>query len=354
MNTLRPGSAQEAGISPERLLHLREKCAAWVAEGSTPAVIVLTARHGVIFLHEAWGKLGPEPDSPSVERDSVFGVASVSKPVTATGVMQLIENGQIGANQPLHKYLPEFQGADCEKITVRHLLTHTSGLPYRYEGPVLEAGRQGLQHEPGTFLAYSNTGYDLLGKLVERISGKPYNDYMRQAIFEPLGMNDSTFIHQGTNRERSLRRRPGTRFDWPEEMDGMTQASSTLWTTALDMGIFLQTFINGGCYGSAHLLSPATIAAMTRDQSPGLPREEVDGIPNQPQGFGWFMLDGIRFPNTPCLFSPQSYGHAGASGAFVWADPVYDLLGVFLSAKVRDSLHPMDLFVDSVMGSIVQ
>lgn len=354
MTKLRSGDAREAGISPERIHRVRVLCANWVADGSTPALIVLAARHGIIFLHDAWGKLGAEFDSAPVLRDSIFGVASVSKPVTATTVMLLVETGKIGINQPVQKYIPEFKGPGCEKITVRHLLSHTSGLPNRSEVSPLDAGQSGLARDPGTHMVYSNVAYDLLGELVQRVTGQSFTEFARKNTFEPLGMMDSTFIHMGKPHERCVRRRPGTLFDWPDEMGGTTSASSTLWTTALDMGIFLQTFQNGGNYGDTRLLSPATVAAMTRNQVRGIPREMVGGIMNQPQGFGWFMLDEIRFPNTPCLLSPYSYGHAGASGAFVWVDPLYDLIGVFFFAKTREDVHPMDLFVDSIMGSIVE
>jgi serine-type D-Ala-D-Ala carboxypeptidase len=354
MIKLRSGDAKEAGISSERIKRVTDLCASWVADGSTPALIVLAARHGIIFLHDAWGQLGPEFDSSPVMRDSIFGVASVSKPVTASAVMMLVETGKIGIHQPVQKYIPDFKGPGCEKITVRHLLTHTSGLPNRSEVDPLDAGRNGLEREPGTLMAYSNVAYDLLGELVQRVIGQSFSEFTRQNIFEPLEMKDSTFIHKGNVRKQCISRRPGTIFDWPDEVEGTISASSTLWTTAFDMGILLQTFLNKGSYGNIHLLSPATVAAMTRNQVPGIPREIVGGIMNQPQGFGWFMLDEIRFPNTPCLLSPQSYGHAGASGAFVWVDPLYDLVGVFLFTKIHENVHPMDLFIDSIMGSIVE
>jgi CubicO group peptidase (beta-lactamase class C family) len=100
-------------------------------------------------MYEAWGQLGPGFDSPPVLRDSIFGVASVSKPVTATAVMMLVEAGKIGIHQPVQKYIPEFEGPGCEKITVRHLLTHTSGLPNRSEAELLDAGKNGLERNPG-------------------------------------------------------------------------------------------------------------------------------------------------------------------------------------------------------------
>jgi serine-type D-Ala-D-Ala carboxypeptidase len=354
MMQLQPGTAEEAGISPERLKHLLELCQGWVAEGATPALVVLAARHGNIFLHEAWGQLGPEPDSPPVLRDSLFGVASVSKPVTATAVMKLVETGKIGIHQPVTKYLPEFKGKGWEKITVRHLLTHTSGLPYQSELPFSELGQTDLESEPGREMAYSNVAYDLLGEVVQRISGQLFSEFMRQSIFQPLGMKEATFIHQGKANERSIRARPGTTYDWPEAINGQVFPSSTLWATAMDMAIFTQTFLNRGRYGDFRLLSPATVAAMTRNQIPGLPRETKGGILSPPPGFGWFMLEEVRFPNFPCLWSPQSYGHTGASGAFVWVDPVYDLVGVFFFTKLRQEQHPVDLFIDSLMGAIVE
>jgi CubicO group peptidase (beta-lactamase class C family) len=228
MTVLQPGTAKDAGISPERLERIRDMCAGWVADGSTPALIVIAARHGIIFLQGAWGQLGSEPDSAPVALDSTFGVASVSKVVTATAVLKLVETGRVGIHQPVQKYLPEFKGPDCEKIIVRHLLTHTSGLPYRSESSPLRAGQLGLEREPGSLVAYSNAGYDLLGILVENISGMSFSDYTRREIFEPLGMKDSTFIHGDTTHKRCIRRRPGTAFDWPEQMEGTTSASSTL------------------------------------------------------------------------------------------------------------------------------
>jgi CubicO group peptidase (beta-lactamase class C family) len=354
MAQLRSGTPEDAGISPERLQLILELCQGWVAVGSTPALVVLAARRGIIFLHEAWGQLGPEPDSPPVLRDSLFGVASVSKPVTATAVMMLVERGKIGINQPVQKYLPGFRGEGYEEITVRHLLTHTSGLPSQGDVALFETGRAGIRLEPGREMAYSNVAYDLLGEIVQRVSGQSFDDFTRQYLFEPLGMKDATFIHPGKVRERCIRPRAGTTYDWPDEVNGKTEPSSTLWATAMDMAIFAQTFLNRGIYGDFRLLSPATVAAMTRNQVPGIPREMIGGIVSPPCGFGWFMLDEVRFPNTPCLWSPQSYGHSGGSGAFLWVDPAYELVGVFFFTKLREEVRPLDLFVDTIMGAIVE
>jgi CubicO group peptidase (beta-lactamase class C family) len=266
----------------------------------------------------------------------------------------LVERGKIGINQPVHKYLPEFKGEGSDKITVRHLLTHTSGLPHRSDAALFEIGQTGIRLEPGREMAYSNVAYDLLGEIVQRVSGQSFNDFTRHNIFEPLGMKDATFIHPGKAQERCIRPRAGTTYDWPDEVNGKTIPSSTLWATAMDMAIFAQTFLDGGVYGDFRLLSPATVAAMTHNQLPGIPREKIRDIEPPPCGFGWFMLDEIRFPNYPSLWSPQSYGHAGASGAFLWMDPVYELVGVFFFTKIQEEVPPVDLFVDVLMGAIVE
>jgi CubicO group peptidase (beta-lactamase class C family) len=351
MTKLRPGTVKEAGMLPERIQRVSETCAGWVVDGSTPALIVLVARRGIIFLHEAWEQLGPEADSLPVLRDSLFGVASVSKSVTATAVMMLVERGKIGINRAVQVYLPEFVGDGFEKVQVYHLLTHTSGLPYRSDLGPAEVGRSGIRLRPGQEMIYSNVGYDLLGEIVQRTSGQAFADFTRQHIFEPLGMSTATFIHP-VGQERCVRRRPGTSFDWPDDVVGETSTSSSLWATAMDMGIFGQAFLNEGCYGGYHLLSPASVAAMRRNQVPGLPREIIRGVTIPPHGFGWHVLDQIRLHNTPCLWSPQCYGYSGASGAFLWIDPVYEMVGVFFFARIHEDIWPLDLFVDAIMGAI--
>jgi len=139
MNEPLPGSPEKVGVSVERLRGLEDICSNWVSAGSTPALSVLAARHGTIFLQKAWGKLTPAPDSPPVQYDSLFGMASCSKPITATAVMILREKGQIGLDHHLQEYLPDFTGPDSEKITIRHLLTHTSGLPSGSESETINA-----------------------------------------------------------------------------------------------------------------------------------------------------------------------------------------------------------------------
>ena len=127
-NMLRPGTAEEAGMSPARLARIKELAARWVEEGLAQALVVLAARRGIVVLHEAFGRLRPGPGSPSVRRDTIFPLASLTKPITATVVMMLVEDGILGLNHPVQEYIPEFIGEGKEMVLVHHLLTHTSGI----------------------------------------------------------------------------------------------------------------------------------------------------------------------------------------------------------------------------------
>jgi len=202
-------------------------------------------------------------------------------------------------------------------------------------------------------MVYSSVGYNLLGELVERISSRTFNEFTREQIFKPLGMHNTTFIQMGMDRERCVHRRPGTTYDWPKEFEGKTSASSTLWSTAFDMGIFLQTFLNKGSYGDFQLISEAVVDSMTHNQVSGIPREMVDGTPIPFSGLGWFMLGSAQFPDYPKSFSTTSYGHSGASGAFIWVDPAFDLIGAFLFTKIKEGFRPLDLFVDTLIDCIM-
>jgi CubicO group peptidase (beta-lactamase class C family) len=370
---LRQGTPKEAGISSERTRGVIDLAASWVADGLTPALAVLAARRGVIFLHEAFGRLGPEPDSPPFTRDSLFGIASISKSLTATAVMLLVEDGRIGLNRPVQEYIPEFAGEGKEAIWVRHLLTHTSGLRDedlaleeatgdKVELPPLEPTQHPLMHKrlqlayrmpvwrlPDTQFHYSSVGYDLLGEIVRRVSGKSFSDFARERIFLPLGMKDTFFSVPGALRGRILKYHISP-FGWDNVECPMP--SSTAFSTALDLARFGQTFLNRGCYGDVRLLSPATVAAMTCNQIPGIPRELPDGEIAPAPGFGWFLFREAKLRGLASLWSPQSYSHTGGSGAVLWVDPVYDLVGVFLFTKIQENVWPQDLFINAVTAAI--
>jgi CubicO group peptidase (beta-lactamase class C family) len=330
----------------------------------------------VIFLHEAFGNLGPERDSRSITPDSIFGIASISKVLTATAVMLLVEEGRVGLNRPVQEYIPEFDGEGKGAITVRHLLTHTSGMRDK-EVNGLEAEGGGEHHltpieptqDPGmheflyycykaslwqppeTEFCYFNAGFDILGEIVRRVSGRSFSDFTRERIFLPLGMMDTYFSVPDGLRDRVVKYHL-SKFDW--DLMRSPCPAGCAFATTMDIAIFGQTFLNRGSYGDVHLLSPTTVNAMLSNQTAGIPGRLADGEIAPPWGLGWILFGDARVRKVPSLWSPQSYGHFGASGTALWVDPVYEIVGVFLSDTINEENTSLDLFIDAVTASIVE
>jgi len=364
--TLREGDAAEAGLDARRLDQIRERAASWVADGLTPALVLVAARRGVVALHEAFGKLTPEPDSPSLATDSVFPVSSLCKPITASALLMLVEDGLVAMNAPVTDYIPELDGPGMENILVHHLLTHTSGLAdpsvvafqnerlrERLDLPPLPATQHKRVHllltarngcppdgPPDETMAYCTHGYDLLGEIVRRQSGQAFEDFMRERVFEPLGMRDSSYRLEPQFRVRLVKR---SALDNPYGADmndegylDMPLGGSGLKSVALDVARFAQALLNGGRYGERRLLSRASVHEMTHNQIP----DGVDemgiwdrGIPAS-YGYGCFVTGRHRWPMNGRLVPEGAFGHGGMGGANFWADPLNEVVGVMFSVWV--------------------
>lgn len=388
--SLRAGTPEEVGMSAARLRHVTELARGWVERGDEPrALVALVARHGVIVLHEASGTLGPEPESPPVSLDSIFELQSLSKPITATAIMVLVEDGLLGLNRPVAEYIPEFVGKGKDAVTVFHLLTHTSGLleeeveayvaatfgaggatppdffkneisfqaylSQRYAAPLWKA--------PGEEMSYLGYGFDLLGEIVERVSGQSLEDFARERIFQPLGMTDTAYIVRDEIRPRLVRLSPE---DLPPDGIGyptyVTTAigSGTVRSTALDMARFGQMFLDHGGKGDAQVLSPASVAEMTRNQIPGVSANFLqlhEVFPEASWGLGWSVEGDKRYALAGSLRSPAAFSHLGSGGIFLWVDPVFDLVGVYLSRLHHLQAKPglrwqCDLFMNAVTAAV--
>src|SRR5215813_421684 len=286
---LRPGEPEEVGMSAQRARHVGQLAAGWVAQGITSALVILVARRGVVVLHEAFGRLTPEDDAPPVKRDTIYPVTSLTKPITATAAMLLVEDGLLGLQRPVSDYLPEFSGDGKQAVKVHHLLTHTSGLrdedvnahaakkrgvvaipppeetkhPWineylflRYDAP--------LWKPPGVEMSYCSYGYNLLGEIVRRVSGQALADFARARIFEPLRMQDTFYIVPDAARARVVGRPLDAPFaatlPWgapglgTRENQALPLASAGVYSTTMDMAIFGQMFLNRGRYGEMRIL----------------------------------------------------------------------------------------------------
>ena len=307
---LREGSPAEVGINPRRVQRARDLLHAHVDGGHAPTLVALVARRGVIVVKEAIGTRGP--GLGPVELDSMFAVASTSKPVTATLVMMLAEDGLLGINRPAADYLPELAAGDNARVLVHHLLTHTSGFDddvldkltsERVNDGQLTPTPQGVHpwvhrdlstrwdaprsKDAGREMIYANHNYGLLSEIVRRVSGQPIDAFARDRLFEPLGMNGSAYVLGEHHRDRVVHRAPDVPFGSPtdgfEEPEFATYdgGDGGLKSTAPDLAIFGQMFLNGGVYDGARVISPAAVTAMTRNQIPGIPTNFSDGMPRQ-------------------------------------------------------------------------
>jgi CubicO group peptidase (beta-lactamase class C family) len=365
---------------------------AWVAEGHTSGLVVLVARRGVVVLHEAFGRLSPEADAPALPRDALFPIASITKPITATAVMCLVEDGLIGLNRPVQEYIPELVGEGKEHVMVRHLLTHTSGLQAdavrqhadekaRKGGIPLPADNQHpaiaqrlylgydapLSQRPGVRMSYCDYNYELLADIVRRVSGGTLADVATERIFQPLGMADTYFIVPESLRRRIARRRLAAEADptayagnfETRDFEETPWAGGGVFSTAMDMAVFGQMFLQRGTAGGVRVLGPATVAAMTSNQIPGVPMQFDDEyFAEASWGLGW-SIHGSRQPRRGgSLYSAEAFEHNGLGGTYLWVDPTYDLVGVYFSllmtgAPGLNSAWRVDLFSNMVTAAIL-
>jgi CubicO group peptidase (beta-lactamase class C family) len=387
---LRKGTPEEVGMSSERIARIREKARRWVEEEKLyPALAVLVARRGVVVMEQAFGKLTPAADSPPLAPDSLFLLMSCHKPYVATLAMILVEEGELGLNRPVQYYLPEFKGPGKEKVMVHQLLTHTSGLvdddlhakAVERKGtvsiPPLPANQYSKIHEnlslkydlplsyqPGSKMVYCTFGYAFMTEIIRRISGQGYPDFARRRLFEPLGMADTHYIVPEALRSRIVVRSPGAldanslnNWEMMDVFDGLA------FSTVRDMAVFAQMFLNGGAYGDARILSPVTVAEMTRNQIPGVSSELLEEyFPEAGWGLGWILHMNKQtavFADT--LPSAASYGHSGWGSSYLWIDPLQDLVCCFFGVDMQwDNRWEwfqrmrMDYFINGVMASIVE
>jgi len=367
--TLRRGDPAEAGMSASRVQDITELANTWVEKGIAQALVVLGARRGIIFMHEAFGSLTPDTGSPPVALDSIFPLASISKAVTATAVMLLVEEGRIGLNRPVSEHVPEFAGDNRDTVLVSHLLTFTSGLTGELVPPpplteyLSVVYGSPLSWRPGEAMAYCDHNYELLGEIVCRASGSSLAQLARDRIFQPLGMADTQYCLPVELRPRTVRRPAGA---WCDYLDAPSHQATPwgaggVWSTARDAAIFGQMFLNGGSYGTQRILSPPTVRAMTTNQIPGTSARYGDELFAEGSwGFGW-SIHGGKTGACGGIYSPAAFELWGGGGSYMWVDPTYELVGVYLSVVPRpaaDGRFPVpgrnnDLFTDALTAAVL-
>lgn len=393
MPTLREGGPEEAGFHPDRLALVRQRAEEWVTERDVHRTLVLlVARNGVIALHEAFGVDGPESTAEPLTVDAIFPIFSQSKPITATLIMQLAEDGLVGLARPVQDYLPEFVGARKDEVLVHHLITHTSGiddddlpvvlsrlLPHMMGSAANAApGRHPVEHlllelayvwpvahAVGEVMRYCSVNYLLLGEIVRRASGRSLDELARDRIFDPLGMDDTSFGLPDDRADRVVRHDvtgdPGAAFLHSARGRGMLGGAGGAFSTARDLATFMQLFLDRGTSIGGRILHPSSVERMTTDQLPGVPSKFFEHtLRSASMGLGWMV--GNSEPTLGWPLPPDgSLMHGGAGLILPWADPRRGVVGVFCSVadrmRVEDgspvgTYHHGDLFVSMVTAAV--
>lgn len=315
-----------------------------IEQGNLPGVVYHIEHEGTAVV-KATGWRAIEPAVETMTEDTIFDLASLTKVVaTTTAIMQLAEQGRLDLEAPVARYLPEFTGGGREKVKVRWLLTHCSGLPpgigydaarpwAGYEQGIVRACRERLRSEPGTAFVYSDVNFILLGEIVRRVSGQWLDAYTREHIFEPLGMHDTGFCPDASlipriaptewgSDGKPLR---GVVHDPTSRRMGGRTGHAGLFSTAHDLARFCRMLLNGGILEGQRVLSEATVALMTSIQSPA--------AISQKRGFGWDI--DSRYSSQRGAFFPagHSFGHTGWTGTSLWIDPASRTFIIFLSNR---------------------
>jgi uncharacterized protein YbbC (DUF1343 family)/CubicO group peptidase (beta-lactamase class C family) len=308
-----------------------------VQDGLIPGAVVVIGHNGQIVYQKAYGSRALIPHREPMTLDTIFDAASLTKVIATTpSIMRLFEQGQIRLNDPVTKYLPEFQGGHSE-ITIRNLMTHFSGLrPDLDLKPAWSGYETGIQRAlidkpagpPGVRFVYSDINFILLGEIVHRLSGKMLNEYASENFYQPLGMRETMFLPPASLRPRiapteinPVTGQPlrGEVHDDTARYMGGVAGHAGVFTTASDLAKFAQMMLDGGQVkgdkgesNGVRLFSAATVEKFTSPQSP----------PDQPilRGLGW-DIDSTYSSNRGELFPIGSYGHTGFTGTSVWIDP---------------------------------
>jgi CubicO group peptidase (beta-lactamase class C family) len=377
--------ADHGGMNPAVLAHLPERMKAFVDDHTVSGVVTLVLRNGETAFFDAEGMADIEANKP-MKKDTIFQIMSMTKPVTAVGLMMLVEEGKVALKDPVERYLPEFKnlrvaatsgpdsaqrGSPIHAITIRDLMTHTSGM---FDAPPADIkdynqqmniplselmktfGKQPLLFQPGTHWSYSSPGIDILGRVIEVCSGEKYEDFIASRILRPLGMKDSFYyasaemipriamVYEG--KEGRLSRSPGTILGGdPTKYRAGAKYPAPAWglySTAEDLSHFYQMMLNGGFYQGKRYLSKFTVDLMTEVQTGDL--EPSGWLGGTGYGLAWEV---VKNPYGELAgHSAGTFGHGGAFGTQGWIDPKQKLITIML---IQRSNGGTDTLRDEVM-----
>jgi CubicO group peptidase (beta-lactamase class C family) len=364
-----------ARLDPDRFAEIDAAITQAIAGRKLPGAVFHLERDGDAY-EQAYGRLSYEPDARPVATATVFDAASLTKVLaTAPAVLMLAEEGRIDVDAPLVRYFPECGNGGKEAITIRHLLTHSSGLPAglparpAWHGDAAAhalACSQAVTNPPGTVFRYSDINYVLLGQLVRQVSGMPLDEFARRRIFEPLGMRDTGYLplrrgvaaaaiaptqkgrEPGGEATAHGDLAPGQQLQGvvhdptARRMDGVA-GSAGVFTTARDVARYARMLLSGGELDGVRILRADSVRLLTTAQSPA-------GL--APRGMGMDIDSPYAVRPRGASYPVGSYGHTGFTGCVLWIDPGSHSFYVFLSNRVYPDDRSRVLELYTRMGTL--
>lgn len=355
-------SPADVGLHPQRWEALLQRLQEWSADDRIPASGLLFARQGLTTGVHLFGCQHPSAPEP-IRSDAIFLVASITKPVVAMGLLLLVERGELSLDDRVEAFVPEFGRQGKHAVTVRHLLTHTSGLPDMLpnnrelrsaNAPLSEFVRlicdTPLDFPAGRGVQYQSTGLAIAGEIVTRITGASCGEFLQSNLFQPLGMTDTVLgapdaWFEGKNPVADRiatvripeRERQDPHWDWNSRYWRQFGAPwGGLLTTPADLARFAQLMLNEGQFEDQRIFSPATIRAATRNQLEHLRDVPADDRRCRPWGLGWRLNWPGHSANFGDLLGPRTFGHWGATGTVLWIDPDQQAFCVLLTTQPQE------------------
>jgi CubicO group peptidase (beta-lactamase class C family) len=346
-------SPTEVGMSGTRLGAIERVIERGIKAGGYPGASVVVGRKGAAVFEKGFGKLSWSSTSTAVDAQrTIYDVASLSKVVgTTTAIMILFDEKKIGLDDPVVNYIPTFGGGDKDRVTIRQLLTHTSGLPagrdiWRIAQTPLEARalvlNTPLEGRPGAQYIYSDLGADVLGLIVEVVASEPLDKFLTRRVFDPLGMNETFYRPADSLRYRIAPTEVTPPRGYPlrgEVHDenayalGGVAGHAGLFSTAADLSVFAQMMLNGGEYNGVQIISKPTVELFT---------SRAFGH----RALGWDTAEGDY--GSGRYLGPTAYGHTGFTGTSMWIDPEREMFVILLTNRVHAAraLRPAKVISD--------
>lgn len=350
---LRDGTPEEVAASRLALEPANEFVRTHVAAGHVPGAVLLIARHGVVVSQLAAGTKEKGSSEP-VTIDTLFDLESTTKAIVAAAALALAEKGRLDLDAPIATYVPAFTGGGKERVTVRDMLDHSSGLPSDVELPpagdaaaIWQAMMNApLRSPPRTKVGYSDLGFRIAGRAIEAAAGAPLDRVLAEQVTGPLGMKDTLFNPPASLKPRiastgySKSRKRTLRGEVEDDIDfafGGVAGCDGLFATARDLAIFSQMFLDGGVSATgARVLAPRSVEWAATSQTPWADlataeRGWMNTVGYGPKSVGWELMTRTSYAGT--TLSPRAFYKGGIAGTYVLADPASDLVAVYLTNR---------------------